>query len=108
MAGFMAAGVPRFARDFSNSSALHATVAASITKVNGHADHQPYDQAHPRFPWKVRHEVAGDHNSQDRHKRNHGGLEGTLKIGIAAADDPYARADDHERQQRSDVDHVAQ
>src|SRR5215831_969319 len=107
MAGLMAAGIPRSARDISNS-ALDAAVAASITEVNGHADHQPYDQAHPCFPWKVRHEIAGDHNSQDRHKRNHGSLEGTLKIGIPAADDPHARANDHECQQRSDVDHVAQ
>src|SRR5207302_3634847 len=102
----MATGISRPARDL-YSSALHAAVVASVTKVNGHADHQPDDQTHPCFPGKIRHEVAGDQNSHNRHKWHHWSPERALKVGIAAADNPYARADDHESQKRSDIDHVA-
>src|SRR5438270_3002873 len=42
----MAAGILALL-GISNSSALHSAVAASITKVNGHADDQPYNKTNP-------------------------------------------------------------
>src|SRR5258708_4356700 len=91
----------------SGPSALHAAVAASVTKVNCHANGQPYDQPDPCGKREIRHEVTRDQNSQNRHERNHGSSEGALKIGVSTADDPHARTDNHERQQSSNVDHIA-
>src|SRR5882724_3148482 len=87
---------------------LHPAVAASVTEINSHADDQPDDQADPCSKWKIRHQVTGNQDSQNRHQRHHGSSEWTLEARIATADDPHARTDDHERQQGSDVDHIAQ
>src|SRR5882724_2137408 len=87
---------------------LHPAVAAPVTEINSHADDQPDDQADPCSKWKIRHQVARNQDSQNRHQRHHGSSEGTLKIRIATADDPHARTNYHESQQSSYIDHIAQ
>src|ERR1700704_4193913 len=89
-------------------SALHATILASIAEINCHADHQPYHQAHPCLPRKIRHQVTGNQNPENRHKRDHGRPEWTLKVRVATADDPYAGTNDHKGQQSSNIDHIAE
>src|ERR1043166_4692114 len=89
----------------SKSSALHPAVAASVAKINEHANDQPHDQANPCLPGQVVHQVARNNHAHDRHKRHPRRPEWTLQVRIATADNPDTGTDDDKRKQRADVHH---
>src|SRR5260221_14128985 len=87
---------------------MQTAVIAAIAEINENAEHEPNNQTDRRSERKVRHQIAGDQNSEYWNQRNHGGPERTLQIGIATTDDPYARTNDHKDQQTAYVHHITQ
>ena len=81
---------------------------ASIGEIQNHAYDQPDRESNPGKPREADHHGQRDQNAHDWHKGHPRRFEGPLKLGITTANQPYARADDHECQQRADADHLIQ
>src|ERR1700682_4707186 len=76
-------------------------VRSAIEEVDRQSDDHPDDEPLPRREWQTHHHVAADQDSQNGDQRHQRRTERPREIRGLVAQHDDARADDHEREQRS-------
>src|ERR1039457_487952 len=82
---------------------LHVAMMPAVAKVDDHAESQPDEQAHPCGQGKCGHQGERNHDAEDRDQRYQRSSEWAMQVRTPFAQNPYARAHDDERQQRTNA-----
>src|SRR5690349_15820099 len=88
-------------------SLLNLAVLTTVAKVDDQADDEPHHKTYPRSSLQAVHHVSRNHDTRDRREWNPGCDKSALNLGAPSAQDPYACADDDEREQGADRYHLS-
>src|SRR5215472_5195542 len=83
-------------------------VVTAVTEVYHEPDHQPHDQPEPRVEPEREHETETRERAKNRDEGDKRRLEWSLEVGTRLPEHPHAKADQHEGEQGTDVDELAE
>ena len=89
--------------DLTTQIARHHAMSPAVTEVDHKPDQQPSTQPQPIFRRQREHQEHTRKNPKDGYQRHERRAEGPMSIRMCVPHNQYRRANDHERQQRSDV-----
>src|SRR2546421_13075574 len=83
---------------------LQYGVFATVPEIDREPDHDPDGQPDPGVAGQGQHQAEAAHDAQDRDGGNPRRAEGAVQIGTLGPEDPHPGAQQHEGEQRADVD----